>query len=267
MTRCGTHPTPYNGLNDVLVRLKEEIREALREDLIGIYLQGSFAIGDFDRHSDVDFIVAVQRDLTARQIGFLQGVHARLYDLSCPWAQHLEGSYFPRDVLRSADRRGEDLWYLEHGSRSLILSTHCNTLVVRSTVREHGVVLHGPPPVDMIDAIPVSALKDEIRTTMREWGREILEEPQRFENRFYQCFIVLSYCRMLHDLETGRLGSKRSGAEWACGVLGPEWSDLIDRAWSGRPDPARSVREPADREDFRRTLELVRHALGLVDDR
>jgi hypothetical protein len=74
---------------------------------------------------------------------------------------------------------------------------------------------------------------------------------------------VLSYCRMLHDLRSGRVGSKREGAEWAKAALDPSWVDLIDRAWGGRPNPSRSVREPPDPADFARTLEFVRYAIGL----
>ncbi|HUV28216.1 MAG TPA: aminoglycoside adenylyltransferase domain-containing protein [Anaerolineales bacterium] len=45
---------------------------------------------------------------------------------------------------------------------------------------------------------------------------------------FYQSFIVLSYSRMLHDLQAGSIGSKRTGAEWAQAHLNPSWRDRID---------------------------------------
>jgi hypothetical protein len=93
---------------------------------------------------------------------------------------------------------------------------------------------------------------------MRNWGQEILDQPNRYRNRFYQGFIVLSYCRMLHDLVEGHPGSKRAGATWAKAVVDPVWSPLIDRAWGGRPNPALSVQTPADPVDFERTLEFVR---------
>jgi len=63
---------------------------------------------------------------------------------------------------------------------------------------------------------------------------------------------------MLHDLIVGRPGSKRAGAEWAKATFGAAWADLIDRAWGGRPNPAVSVRQPADPADFERTLEFLR---------
>jgi hypothetical protein len=109
-----------------------------------------------------------------------------------------------------------------------------------------------------VDPVPAGALRREIAGTIRDWGREILDEPDRYRNRFYQSFIVLSYCRMLHDLIEGRPGSKRAGAEWAKRALDPAWSALIDRSWNGRPNPAVSVREPPDAADFESTLRFVR---------
>ena len=109
----------------------------------------------------------------------------------------------------------------------------------------------------LVDSIPVAELRREMRATIRDWGRDILDRPDPYANRFYQGFIVLNYCRMLHDFVVGRPGSKRAGAEWAKATLDPKWSDLIDRAWGGRPNPAVSVRTPADPADFARTLDLV----------
>jgi hypothetical protein len=250
--------TPYAELNSVVEELVTSVRDALSDAFVGAYLHGSFAIGDFDRHSDVDFIIAVREELSDEQVAVLQAVHARVYGLDSAWAQHLEGSYFPATILRDYHQRGTPLWYLDHGSQSLVRSEHCNTLVVRCVVRERAVVLAGPSPTTLVDPVPIDALRREIRDTMRDWGKQILDRPNRYRNRFFQGFIVLSYCRMLHDLVEGRPGSKQAGATWAKASLDPAWSPLIDRAWDGRPNPAVSVREPADIADFDSTLQFVR---------
>jgi predicted nucleotidyltransferase len=255
-------PTPYPELNQVLAELLSRIQQILGDDFVGAYLQGSFAVGDFDRHSDVDFIVATKDELTSGQVDALQAMHGRVYRLESEWAKHLEGSYFPREVLKNLSKRGLPLWYLDHGARSLIRSDHCNTLLVRWVVREKGVALSGPPPGTLVDPVPTELLRQEIVETITHWGREILADPARYNNRFYQSFIVLSYCRMLHDLSRGYPGSKREGAEWAKTALDPTWRDLIDRAWDGRPDPARKVKQPADPKDFARTLEFVAYVMN-----
>ena len=250
-------PTPYPELNDVLLQMVTGMRHILGDSFLGVYLQGSFAVGDFDEHSDVDFVVAIEEELDQGQVPPLQELHARIYDLACPWAQHLEGSYFPTDILRDRKQAGSDLWYLDHGARSLIRSDHCNTVVVRWVVRQQGVKLAGPDPASLVDPIPVAVLRQEILDTILEWGAEILAAPERFNNRFYQGYLVLNHCRMLHDLHAGRAGSKRVGAEWVKATVAKEWLGLIDRAWNGRPDPAVSVRQRPDPREFQRTLRFL----------
>jgi len=253
----------YSELNTVLRALLKSHRETLNGNFVGTYLQGSFAVGAFDQHSDLDFIAVTEEELSDEQVDALQMVHERIYQLESPWAQHLEGSYFPKCVLKYHTQSGQDLWYLDHGARSLIRSDHCNTIVVRWVVREKGIALTGPLPETLVDPISPDLLRADILETINEWGQDILNDPDHFNNRFYQGFIVLNYCRMLHDLHTGANGSKRAGAEWAKANLDTSWSGLIDRAWDCRPDPATSVRQPADPEDFASTLEFVR----LVIDR
>lgn len=254
-------PTPYAELNAVLLELVKSVQGTLHNELVGAYLQGSFAAGDFDEHSDVDFIVAIRHELANDRVTALQAVHERIFDLGPEWAKHLEGSYFPATTLRDYRRTDTTLWYLDHGSRTLVRSDHCNTIVVRSVLREHGVILVGPSPATLVDPIPVDALRHEIGRTMREWGGQILGQPDVYRNRFYQGYIVLSYCRMLHDLIAGRPDSKRSGAAWARTNLDAVWAGLIDRAWACRPNPAVAVREPPDGADYDQTLEFVRYIM------
>jgi len=255
-------PTPYPELNSVLKDLVGSIQAILINNFIGAYLQGSFAVGDFDAHSDVDFIIVTEKEPSDAEVNSLQIMHERIYNLESYWAQHLEGSYFPKDILRDYTKRGEKLWYLDNGSRSLIKAAHCNSIVVRWVLRENGVTLAGQSIESLINPIPVEMLRMEIMETIAGWGQEILTHPEKYNNRFYQTFIVLSYCRMYHDLHMGYPGSKRTGADWAKTNLDPSWNGLINRTWSGRPTPEISVRQPADPKDFESTLEFVRYVIN-----
>src|SRR5450631_1001279 len=98
--RNKTFPTPYAGLNSVLRDFVGSAQVVLSNNFVGAYLQGSFAVGDFDLHSDVDFILVTEEKLSFSEVSGLQEVHERIYCLDIPWAQHLEGSYFPKEVLR-----------------------------------------------------------------------------------------------------------------------------------------------------------------------
>jgi len=254
-------PSPYQELNTVLGALADDVQNVLQGSFVGAYLQGSFALGDFDLNSDVDFVVVVTEELSRNRVDALQSMHERIFSLESPWAQHLEGSYFPRTLLRDPAERGSKLWYLDHGARSLVRSSHCNTLIVRWVLREKGVTLAGPAPHALVEPVSTETLRMEMLGVIKGWGQEIIATPEPYNNRFYQTYIVLSFCRMLHDLSEGRPGSKLAGAEWAKTNLDPVWSDLIDRAWEGRPNPAVSVRQPADRKDFEDTLRFVQYII------
>jgi hypothetical protein len=245
----------------VLDELVSGTSAILGDSFIGAWLQGSSATGHFDAHSDLDFAIGIENDLSPGRLRELQGLHPRLHSHRSPWAVHLEGSYFPMEILRDYKLSGTPIWYLDHGSTRLERSSHDNTVAVKWILREKGVVLAGPDPHALIDPIPTSALRQDIYDQFAAWGRVILEDPEEINNRFYQSFAVLSYCRMLHDLQHGAIGSKREGAEWAKTHWGAEWHDLIDRAWGGRPNPALAVTEPADPDDLRRTVDLVEAAL------
>jgi predicted nucleotidyltransferase len=258
--------TLFPELNAVLKELVGSVPRILKDNFVGAYLQGSFAVGDFDEHSDVDFIIAINRELSDTQLENLQSMHERIFNLEPEWARHLEGSYFPAKILRDYNKIGSELWYLDNGSRVLVKSDHCNKIVVRWILREKGVVLSGPEPSTLIEPIPVDVLRRAILKSINESGREILTNPESYNNWFYQTFIVLQYCRKLHNLHTGTVGSKRSGAEWAKRNMDRSWTSLIDRAWEGRPNPAYTVRQPADKADFVRTLEFVKEVMKVAND-
>ncbi|NLI98233.1 DUF4111 domain-containing protein [bacterium] len=255
------NPTPYPSLNEILEELVTSIKDILKDNFVGAYLQGSFAVGGFDEDSDCDFIIVINKELTDSQVSALQTMHGRIFDIDPGWPQHLEGSYFPRASLKDFREAGKELWYLDNGSRALIKADHCNTALVRWIVREKGVILEGPPPDTLVDPIPVDVLRRYIYEAIHFWGREVLENSEKYANRFYQSYITLNWCRMLFDLKNGFPGSKRDGAEWAKANLDPRWRGLIDRTWANRPRPEIGVREPADPEEYKLTLEFVRYVM------
>jgi predicted nucleotidyltransferase len=61
-------PTPYPELNRVLGELVDSVQEVLSANFVGAYLQGSFAVGDFDLHSDVDFIIVTEEELSEKEV-------------------------------------------------------------------------------------------------------------------------------------------------------------------------------------------------------
>lgn len=258
--------TNFAELNMVLQQFVERVLAILGDNVIGIYLQGSHAVGDADKDSDCDLIVVIHEPLVDENIPVLNAMHQSLYDdIDGYWSKHLEGSYFPANQLRKFTPNQPLLQYFDNGSTQLELSDHDNTQVVRWCMREHGVTLYGPPVVELIDEVSAEMLNAEVRTVMVDWGRQLLAHPERFSSRWYQSFAVVSYCRMLHTLATGRVHSKLAGVRWAMANLDPEWHDFINRAQANRKDQFLLVMSELNHpEDFTHTPTFLRYALSVA---
>ena len=256
-------PTSDTELNAVLQELVTSVQKILGSNFVSAYLQGSFAVGDWDNDSDVDFTAVIENEVSDADLPALQKMHARIFNLESEWAKHLEGSYFPKKILKGGDPAKTELLYLDNTHDKLILSDHDNTLVVRWVVREYGITLAGIAPQELIDPVSADHLRQEILSTMREWADEIFSGQWKMGNKWAQPFAVLSYCRMLHSLHTGRVASKLSGVQWAKSTLDNRWTGLIQRAWDERPNPSLKVRRASEPDEVKSTLDFIHFALEL----
>jgi hypothetical protein len=254
--------TPYPELDAVLAELVAGARAVLRDNFVGAYLQGSFAVGDADEHSDVDFIVITERELDEREQRELRALQERLFTLTTQWAQHLEGSYVPKEQLRRLDPQRRGWFYFDNGATEPAWDAHDNTAVVRWSLRERGVVLDGPDPKDIVDPITAEDLRAEALRAADEWEAWIAT-LERWSARL-QPDSVLAYCRILHTASTGELTSKPRSARWALDAVAEEWRALIRESLADRPDPWPKVKRPADPERIARTKAFMAYAGGLA---
>jgi hypothetical protein len=262
------NPTIYPDLNTVLEELAATTRAILADNFCGAYLQGSFAVGDADEHSDVDFIVVTHAEVSAEQEAALRHMHARFPTLDVNWAKHLEGSYFSEALLRRPDPSRRPCLYVDNGSREMVWSNHDNTTVVRWALREYGIALDGPHPSSLVDGVTTEELRAEIRRTMHEQAQELRAHVAALGGQcsaWLQPHVVLSHCRMLHTLSTGRVGSKLAGGTWALTALDAQWAPLIQRALDDRPDPWLRVHRPADVAAVEATWSFVAYALQCAE--
>lgn len=228
-------------LQALLDELVQRVRELLGDRFVGAYLQGSFATGEADEWSDVDFLVVTTGMIEPELV---QPLHAELYTRPTAWAQHLEGSYFPASLLRRVDPARTPLPFLDNGARRLVWDPHCNTAVVRSILRDHGIALAGPEPHELVDPVSTDDLRREAHDALRDyvaWAHE----PGDW-NGWKQPYLVVTLCRILRTLEHGDVCSKRGSCEWALGTLDERWHALIERALADRPEPWRRAHERAD---------------------
>ena len=81
-------PTSNPELNAVLHDFVKSVQEILKDNFVSAYLQGSFAIGDWDNDSDVDFTIVIENDISDTDLQELQILHARIYNLESEWAKY-----------------------------------------------------------------------------------------------------------------------------------------------------------------------------------
>lgn len=243
----------------MLGELVDGARAALGDDFCGAYLHGSFATGDADEFSDVDFVVVTHGELTAEQQRDVQSLHRRLHALDSPWAQHLEGSYIPSGQLRRMDWSHRPFLFLDNGASELVWDTHCNTAVLRWLLRERGLILAGPEPGALVDPVSASDLQREALSRVQDYADWAHEGPM---SRWKQPYLVLTLCRLLFTLVNGRVASKHEAGEWAVGALDRKWASLIRQALADRADPWERVSQPAEREATERTLAFADHAVA-----
>lgn len=265
--------SPYPELRDVLRAFVKEISAALGENLVGVYLVGSVASGDFDLDSDVDFLVVTKAALTEMEMKPLQEIQTKIHAMECYPAKHLEGSYISLADLNDGSGVGKKkLYYFDNGNTTYELSTHDNQWHVRWILRERGIPLLGPAPGTLLPPIPAHKLAGEVRAVMlqiHDLFRQEIDRPLSFFNtRFGQSFTVLTCCRILHTLSTGTVQSKKAGMVWARKALDPRWIPLVDLAWAER-DGVRfelKIRQRAQPALLSETLEFIQYAIAAGQD-
>jgi len=130
--------TGVEELDGVLVELVNTAQEVLGRGLVGVYLQGSFALGGADEESDCDFLVVTASPVTGSRLDALRAFHSALPHRAGYWNAHPEGSYPLVTDLADLSRVGRPWWYVNHGSDRVVLDAHCSTEVTRWILSMHG---------------------------------------------------------------------------------------------------------------------------------
>ncbi|MEO7449216.1 MAG: aminoglycoside adenylyltransferase domain-containing protein [Humibacillus sp.] len=251
--------TRFPELNHVLATLVDDVSTILGDCMIGAYLQGSFALHEGDETSDSDFLIVLRSDPTAQQLGELMVLHDEIPLRDGHWSKHLEGSYPIAEQLRGLSARDQEWWFVDHGSRLMTRSTHCNHAFVRWLTREHGITLAGPPPADLIDAVPPEAVRAEMRAMLPNVLPDLMSWAATLEVAWIQRILVATTRRVLFTLDTAEVTSKRLALEWAIQRLEPEWEPLLSQVLVDRP-LGLDVNEPPRPGSLEQSLAFLEHA-------
>jgi hypothetical protein len=258
--------TAYPDLDRLLDELLGHWRRILGDNLFGAYVQGSFALGAGDLHSDCDFIVATHRPLDPAQEVELRALHDEIPTREGHWCHDIEGSYAPVDELATVDAFGREWLFNDHGHRTLQWSDHCNRAYTRWILREHGIVLTGAAPRTWMPEEPPETLRDESAAQLPTLLDDLATWVDIDTTAWGQRYAVVTACRLLYTVETAHVASKPGALEWAQRRLDPAWRPLLgqvrdDRALGWVVDQAPRPGSTAAARDF------VRYAVTWADAR
>lgn len=216
---------PYQELLDDFVSMT---REVLEEQLTGVYLHGSMAMGCFHAEkSDIDLIVVVDGDITdAQKRTFMERVvklngrapakglewsivkreFCKPFVYPTPYELHFSPAHLnwfrekPEDYVKNM--KGEDR----------DLAAHFTVL------NRHGIVLYGEAIEDVFGEVPADDYADSIFLDVENAGKDILRDP---------VYMTLNLCRVMAFLKSGMCLSKEEGGSWGLANVSAEYHGLI----------------------------------------
>jgi hypothetical protein len=193
-----------------LQNVAARLADLLRDDLVGVYAGGSWALGDYrPGSSDLDVAVVARAALSP---GTKQEIVERLAhrSLPCP-APKLELVVYRLETARSPRPVRDFELNLNTGAGIPLHATYGGCEIVdhwfpidRSLLAQAGQALLGPAAQEVFAPVPFAALGPALAESM-SWHRDNAEPRQA----------MLNACRTLLFATEGRWASKAAAAEWA----------------------------------------------------
>jgi streptomycin 3"-adenylyltransferase len=245
-------------IRDQTRNLVEALEQLLSEDLVGVYLYGSLAMGCFNpRASDLDLLVVMRRGMTIETKKRLAELLLRLSNATI----RIEISFLtteslthwrhpaPYDFHFSEDHRAE----CDHALRAGKLiewrglqgeDPDLAAMIVMA--RKRGVALYGPLVRATLPSVPQ---RDFLAAVLNDsaWARERMDQEP--------VYAILNHCRTLAYLREKLILSKAEGAKWALNRLPRRYHDLVAKALAAYDSDGRLGR--SDRTQLRRFLDYA----------
>jgi streptomycin 3"-adenylyltransferase len=202
----------------------------LDDNLVGIYLHGSAALGCFGPRSDIDLVGVLRRALSDER---RRGLIENLLEISVPYesagtlrpveldlvlASALDPWRYPTpfEFHFSEEFRGR----FEAGELEAWEGLESRTFAANVTVlRSAGVVLGGSPIDDLFPDVPEADYVDALT-------RDLVSSRETFPQR--PNYGVLSIARIWATVATGEPHSKSSGADWTLPRLPAELRPVLE---------------------------------------
>ena len=222
--------TPYPTINAMLTEWAEGLKRLLGKEIVGLYLSGSLAYGDFvPERSDIDLQAVVRTHLTENELRLVEQLHRQIEGRCPQWADRIECSYVPLELMRELTPPAKARPWWGFGTFYAEAPAGNEWIINHYLLSKYGIALEGPDFNELIPPIDIRAVRQaSARDLFQEWVPKI-DDTGWLSNSHYQSYLVLNLCRILHTVIHGEPGSKKVAGQWAKATY-PEWKGLIEEA-------------------------------------
>ena len=235
-------------------------QQTFADNLVGVYLHGSAAMGCYNpKKSDLDFIVVVRDSLTLEQKReFMEdliplhlktptkGIEMSVVKRSVcasfvyptPFELHFSGGHLdwyqedPEDYMRKMCGVDPDL------------AAHFTVILKR------GICLFGTPIAEVFGPVPAADYLDSIRLDVADAREDIMVNP---------LYVTLNLARVLAFIEDGVVFSKKEGGIWALEHLPERYHAQVRKALQEYTEGAAVMYDAAESDAY------AEYVLGLID--
>jgi predicted nucleotidyltransferase len=226
-------PASHDQVNRVIRDLLDRLQTVFGSDLVGAYVYGSAAAGDFDpTRSDVDLVVACASEVKPR-FKNLQTMHRELVLAHQEWNDRIDVIYLSTAALHDLRSESVSLAVISPGEPLHLTEMSPKWTMNWYLVREQGVTLFGPPARELIPAVTQDEFVASVRAHLQCWPAWIATS----DRPGFHVYAVLTICRALYACRHGQQLSKAQAAQWAAREF-PEWARVITDALEWRESPA-----------------------------
>lgn len=218
-------------VQELLDKLVSHCRHIFTDNLVGIYLHGSMAMGCFNPiKSDVDILIVVDNtpnDLQKEQ--FMDDIillnnqaPAKGIEMSLVRSENCKNFIYPTPFdlhfsnLHLNWYKNNPKDYIEH------MKGTDPDLAAHFVITKHrGIVLYGKEISDVFGEIPSEAYLDSIKSDVAGANEDVHDNP---------VYIILNLCRVLAYVQDGLVLSKKEGGEWGIQNIDSTYQGLIRNA-------------------------------------
>lgn len=216
---------------NILDKMVESCKEIFREELTGIYLHGSLAMGCFNPNkSDIDLIIVIENDITDKQktefmkevIELNKSAPAKGIELSVVKREYCKKFIYPTPFeLHFSNMHVQ--WFQDYPSDyiSKMKGTDKDLAAHFMIIRNYGIVLYGTGIDEIFGDVSKEDYVDSIWSDIEGAEEDILENP---------VYVILNLCRVAAFLKDGLVVSKKQGGEWGIKNLAVRYQDLLTDA-------------------------------------